>query len=725
MAYRTIMTASAARDLDGIVDYIVNTPCNAPAAAHLLDEWTEQAHATLVGPYAKLDYLLKSHHADTKLVRQLTSSRLRMRQVQEHAAKHPDAPLGVSQEAFRTDLQAVSLLVSLLTGKPVPASLQAFFPEKTVRATRHKLVGEYVRVLVEDWDETLIRGRDEAGKPLTVCYQDDALDALDRSYLRPLLYEGAQLNLLRPRAKDGTLYPELIILDPDYLVDISALSRCIEEFADSPQMYLLRKLEPAARSEAILLGTLSGQLLDEELHAFDHDTPYAESAQNFFRHHALDLITTDVGKDFHDAARSQQTNIRAVLREDLPQAVGSFDPSEVMVEPSFYSEMLGLQGRMDFLQSDMRLLIEQKSGKGAFVPYDPEPTTPKKKEDHYAQLLLYMALLRYNYRQRYEENHRELFAYLMYSKYRNALQGVSFAPELLYRTLRLRNRIVAAERRYVREGFGCLLTWNADDLNERNLQTTLWRNYKLPQIEATLQPLRDASPLERAYVLRMLQFVAREQSLAKLGSHGGDDSGFASTWHSTLDEKRAAGNIIDRLSPPRRSTSAQDPATAVSTITFSLLPDDGAENDNLLSGTNFRVGDIVFCYPYPTGSIPDARQAIVFRASIRRLLPDQIELRLRAEQADMRVFERHEDCQWAIEHDFMESAHNALYRGVYSLLSAPQERRDLLLFQRVPRIDTTRALRGSYGSFDTLQLHVKQATDLFLIIGPPGTGKTS
>ena len=81
-----------------------------------------------------------------------------------------------------------------------------------------------------------------------------------------------------------------------------------------------------------------------------------------------------------------------------------------------------------------------------------------------------------------------------------------------------------------------------------------------------------------------------------------------------------------------------------------------------------------------------------------------------------------------MEHDFMDSSYNAQYRGLHAFLSAPQERRDLLLGQRRPAIDTSIThLVGDYGSeeFNNLVLHARQARDLYLVIGPPGTGKTS
>ena len=145
--------------------------------------------------------------------------------------------------------------------------------------------------------------------------------------------------------------------------------------------------------------------------------------------------------------------------------------------------------------------------------------------------------------------------------------------------------------------------------------------------------------------------------------------------------------------------------------------------------TNFRIGDIVILYPYNYDKktrIPNACAQMVHRATIVDIRENDIELKLRNSQTDKRTIEnKPEGTLWAIEHDMLESMTGSLYSAMHSFLSAPKSRRDLILSQREPICDTSIHRKGEYGAFNTLVEHAKQAKDIFLIIGPPGTGKTS
>lgn len=680
----------------------------------LLAEHTAFTSARLVGAFARLDFLLKEGQADRALQRQANDLRVSLTHI-----SRGEIPEEEQYRRWQADAYTLARLISFLTHEPVPEEIPVCEqPAAPLRPTAAREIVPYLRLLVSRWDDRCVYGTLEGDgvAEVTVCYADGNKHyPYDWTYLAKLWQRGMQVNLIRPVERDGVLYPELIIVEPDYLVDVSQIARCFAVYAESPLVLLLDRLAADEPSEPKLLGFLASQLLDEELH--DMQRPYAETALDFFRHNAMDLMCAGVGRDFHACAMRQRTNIHNAISVQLPLMAGRYQKEKVVVEPSFVSEMLGLQGRMDFLQTDMRVLIEQKSGKAAFVPHDSEPDNPKPREEHYVQMLLYMALVRYNHHRTYEQNRRELHAFLLYSAYPNVLAGLGFAPELLFRAFKLRNRLVGQDRWLTGHGFDLLTSLTPDRLNEKEVQGKLWDMYVRPRLEATLLPIRQASLLEQKYYLRLLRFVALEHQLSKLGNQTKENSGFAALWHDSLDEKRQAGNIYDGL----RLTWPQADVCTTWVDHVELAFPEAHDTDT----GNFRPGDVVLLYSYDPNEQPDARKHILYRGSIQDITPQGITVRLRNAQTDAKVLAGEAHRLWAVEHDFVESTHTALYQGIHSFLSAPQERRDLLLLQRRPEVDGTRTLRGSYGDFDELMLRVKQAKELFLLIGPPGTGKTS
>lgn len=301
------------------------------------------------------------------------------------------------------------------------------------------------------------------------------------------LFEGLKVNVL----DDG-----LQVVEPDVLVDISAIAACFQDYGHHPLAYLINRLKPSANTSPILLGNFAGTALDQIIH--DPAADFGDMLRTSFSEQALQFCTCE---DFNPV-KFKTDALRQVnnIRQAVDALFAEYDRDKALLEPSFVCKALGLRGRVDLMTSDMRLLVEQKSGK-KWVGF---------REAHYVQVLLYYGVLRHNF----QLDADSVDIRLLYSKYpaSQGLMDVANNDTLFREAIHLRNLIVAMEMKIARKGFSSVLSQlQPDVLLQRQEKSDFFHRYVRPEIERTLQPLHSLSATEQDYLERMVTFIFREQ----------------------------------------------------------------------------------------------------------------------------------------------------------------------------------------------------------------------
>lgn len=514
---------------------------------------------------------------------------------------------------------------------------------------------------------------------------------------------------------------KLIVFEPDFLIDASALAECFKDYGSNPLYFILNRLEPKPNNKYFLLGNAANLFLDECIHAEDlRNVQYADVIQKVFRSAPFELATCpdlndkETERAFFISTKKQLQNIKDNINTEFSRL--TLNREKLLIEPSFVAPKVGLQGRLDVLQQDSpTTIVELKSGKSPF----PETDASLIGINHQTQAFVYQTMMHFVFGVPY----RNVHAYILYSRYEAAnhsLRLVPFEKSYLQKMIDLRNAIVINELRIassdsLAEVKNLIFSIDPDHLLVGEAANTKFvHKYIFPQLKQFLKPLQLISDLELQYFLRYYVFLTREQACAKIGSQSVEGlQCAASVWRSSSQEKLNTGDLLIDLQLINNNCSDEKPMVefAFSTRQSDYLP-------------NFRVGDIVVLYERISAE-DNVTNHQIYRGSIAELNEKSIVIRLRSRQRNPSLFK--DATLYAVEHDYMEASFTAMFRSLYTFVLANQERRDLLLMQRKPCSNSSINLVGDYQNeaINSVVLQAKQAQDLYLLVGPPGTGKTS
>jgi hypothetical protein len=548
-----------------------------------------------------------------------------------------------------------------------------------------------LQIIFQEWlDGKLIAKTTENQLICLLCseVQQEELQSLSGT-----LHSGNVFNLLNVKpTKDKHYEAEFLIFEPDYLLDISMLAECFKPYGHHPLNYSLARLQYREITSAILLGNTANFFIDEFVYEdANHPIDFTEVLKKLFRTSAFEITACEDLKHpkpeaaFFTNCRKHFDHIRYAVHTFFPKA--GIDKTQVVLEPSFISNALGLQGRLDIMLNDYSRFIELKSGK-ALEDFRTGGQFIRSAENHYIQMILYWAMLEFNLHLPADD----VASYLLYSKY-PVLSKEKHSRKHLQAALSLRNQIVARDYALqkandVHTTLELLNGIRSHHLNLENLSGKLFDNYLAPSIDRFHIGFSLLSETEKMYFLRLYTFITKELWLSKAGEREYEGVKKASVlWNASFDDKLLTGELLYDLQITENRAAYDD-----HTITLSI-----PEYDDLFL-PNFRPGDAVVLYERnATSDTVNNRQ--VFKGSIERLEGKSLTIRLRYRQKNPYVWNNHS--LYAVEHDYMDTTYVNMFRALTAFLHANQDRKDLLLCRR------------------------HDENELFLLIGPPGSGKTS
>ncbi|WP_010664308.1 AAA domain-containing protein [Marinilabilia salmonicolor] len=683
--------------------------------------------------FGRLEYLCNKKQLDKR-----QKSRLHEFRIFANKVVRQTSTSGIDE--YYRGLKVLAQSYGLFFGVEIPSDVRSLY---ATRELGEEFKGSYhvnpsgfraMLLKIDTENHELLVQPDVSGEssPVIVLYDVQGVND-DLTPSVELMQPGQQLQLLEThRNKDGKVVAGLIVLEPDYLLDVTSVAKCFQNIQGRKirafELFFVGRSETRKLSKAIHKGNVANLFFDELLNEQPGAVKEFRSVlMDSFRLFPLPYTSLDgINKGYFDELEEQFSNLRRVVDRDFLKGDHQpIDRRKSNLEVSLMSPEVGLQGRMDLFDetssesgSYQSKIIELKSGKLPFPSHDASVVA----EDHAAQVRMYnmMAQRVLGY------NPKKIFNAVLYSASSNsgeALRYVSHFKSFEREILNVRNQIVSWEYRFAAdyapfsfsEDFVRSLDLKKYGLNISDKRFSWFFNKFLDFKHLILERI---TPLERAYFFSFVSFISREKILSKVGD-GEYTKGLSALWNKTdlTDE--------DAFNELRNLTIKENYADTESASITLKRPLNG---DKFI---NFRRGDICVLYPHHKEKAL-ATQHRVLKCSIESLSNDEVCVRLRQKQSSLDYFNGF--ASWVLEHDSLDNNFEQMHAGLFEFLKLPEARRKLLLGLIPPQTSGSevrelvskeaRYLEESRMEQNRVLSEALNAKDYYLLVGPPGTGKT-
>ncbi len=633
----------------------------------------------------------------------------------------------IKENLYLLGFSAICKIVAVICEVDIPEDLNETIPtekfyDKSPIEIKSKI--DKARVVVSEFrpKERLLICYDESHPQgaIKVRYDETAINEQFHSsinLLKQIWKAYVTLNLLDISVdEEGIYYPKIFIIEPDYLIDVSAVANCFAHPTESI-LYLLKKFLPFQKSQPLVVGNIANHFLDELMN--DENISFEKSFPKVFKSNPLTFTMFDDKevREIMNTSKSHFWNLKQMVKVGFEE--NDINPANCYLEPSFFSEEYGIQGRLDVWYQNPEseqnsAIVELKSGKPFMA------NQYGISDSHYVQALLYDLMVKSVYQQKDPRN------YILYS--RNSLDNLRFAPVLKTKqneALSIRNQIVTLEQLLV----GLHQKEDKDFTIFDKITPERYskmKGFNGRDIQYFSKVFNSISLLERNYFLSFSSFIAREHQLSKMGIQGNENiNGLASLWLNPYEEKNENFDILAHLTVEKNQADHDVPI-----VIF-------ARNETTNELANFRVGDIAILYP---ANLPEKGQTVlnsqIFKCSVISVDKYFVAVKLRFKQFNKEIFEDAKQ-EFVLEHDQMDHSYNAMYRALFAFLQVDNSKKSLLFTSRPPQENQTdlnrfnekiTLLNGIKNMTEEQQRILRKALiapEFFLLWGPPGTGKTS
>lgn len=481
----------------------------------------------------------------------------------------------------------------------------------------------------------------------------------------------------------------LLVLEPEITIDVTDASSLLSDnglLTGTLAMKRLRQI--GSPTPAMLAGSVVNGALDALVRrpTLNDAEVIAEAMQS--RPLSMAALALD-GQRYRELLGT----VRHLLTP-LRHMVHDWQGADVVLEPFLISPVLGLQGRADIVvrRGGFLTVIELKVGRPRALA----------RPDHISQVASYVALLGAA-----RDTNDVIMGQMWYiADQKNPLREVEDFDNPMRSIIDARNAIVLNDLRVQRGDMKMLRIAQLGPTYCRGISS-----YERDEWEHLTKSLSSLGQTERFMIAEWLRMAANEQSAARLG--GGSGRCAADLWRLSAEDRR--------LSP-----------TVLTDLTFDL------ERSNMDTmhltfrrreqpmPTAIRLGDTVvlrrMVLDQSTGVSMTGLE--LYKGSVRSIDVEHITVSLRNKYANI---SRQVADGWIIEQDVTDSGMRTTSSSIRSLIDADLRRRNVLLGLAAP--EHAQPTSSIAPNLTDMQRGIVEravaARELFLIQGPPGSGKTS